>query len=113
MNRDQLRSHPRSATLHRKSASQPPLRRREMDSNHRSPVAGKDKRRNQIFRKTTGGEAYLRRNKAADRLVRRAPNPPSRNLPPSPFPFRHRRGGSAGRRPSSRPPYARVILRRN
>src|SRR6516165_4811444 len=44
--------------------------------------------RNQIFRETTGAKHT---NKAADRLVRRAPNPPSRNLPPSPFLYRHRR----------------------
>ena len=44
--------------------------------------------RNQIFRETTGAKHT---NKAADRLVRRAPDPPSRNLPPSPFLYRHRR----------------------
>jgi hypothetical protein len=62
------------------------------DSNPRSPVAGRGQAaRNQIFRTATGAEAYVRRNKAADRLVRRAPDPPSRNLPPPPFLFRHRR----------------------
>src|SRR6267142_5451335 len=65
---------------------------REMDSNPRSPVAGRGQAaRNQIFRRTTGAEAYVRRNKAADRLVRRAPDQPSGNLPPPPFLFRHRR----------------------
>src|ERR1700719_1178711 len=63
---------------------------REMDSNPRSPVAGRGQAaRNQIFRRTTGTEEYVRRNKAADRLVRRAPDQPSRN-PPPPFLFRHR-----------------------
>jgi hypothetical protein len=58
----------------------------------RSPVAGRGQAaRNQIFRTTTGAEAYVRRNKAAVRLVRRAPDQPSRNLPPPPFLFRHRR----------------------
>ena len=56
------------------------------------PIAGRGPAaRNQIFRTTTGAEAYVRRNKAADRLVRRAPDQPSRNLPPPPFLFRHRR----------------------
>src|ERR1700730_18232911 len=65
---------------------------REKDSNPRSPVAGRGQAaRNQIFRTTTGAEAYVRRNKAADRLVRRAPDQPSRNVPPPPFLFRHRR----------------------
>jgi hypothetical protein len=65
---------------------------RKMDSNPRSPVAGRGQAaRNQIFRTTTGAEAYVRRNKAADRLMRRAPDQPSRNLPPPPFLFRHRR----------------------
>src|ERR1700674_855493 len=53
--------------------------------------------RNQIFRTTTGAEAYVRRNKAADRLMRRAPDQPSRNLPPPPFLFRHRRGRGGAR----------------
>src|SRR6266478_3280148 len=39
--------------------------------------------------------SYVRRNKAADRLVRRAPDQPSRNLPPPPFLFRHRRARRA------------------
>jgi hypothetical protein len=58
----------------------------------RSRVAGRGQAaRNQIFRRTTSVEAYVRRNKAADRLVRRAPDQPSRNLPSRPFPFRHQR----------------------
>ena len=65
---------------------------REMDSNPRSPVAGRGQAaRNQIFRRTTGAEEYVRRNKAADRLVRRAPDQASQNLPPRPFLFLHRR----------------------
>src|SRR5258707_15179623 len=68
---------------------------REMDSNPRSPVAGRGQAaRNQISRRTTGAEEYVRLNKAADRLVRRAPDQPSRNLPPPPFLFRHRRAHS-------------------
>src|SRR5258707_4377040 len=84
----------------------------EMDSNPRSLVAGRGQAaRNQIFRTTTGAEAYVRRNKAANRLMRRAPDQPSRNLPPPPFLFRHRRGstGAANRADSillHRPPYS-------
>src|SRR3984893_7990562 len=71
---------------------------RERDSNPRSPVAGRRQApRNQTFRSTTGLEAYVRRNKAADRLVRRAPDQPSRNLPPPPFLFRHRRARRGAR----------------
>src|ERR1700681_610686 len=70
----------------------PSPRWREMYSNPRSPVAGRGQAaRNQIFRRIIGAEEYVRRNKAADRLVRRAPDQPSRNLPPPPFLFRHRR----------------------
>src|ERR1700738_4299756 len=59
----------------------PSLRWRETDSNPRSPVAGRGQAaRNQIFRTTTSAEAYVRRNKAADRLVRRAPDQPSRKF---------------------------------
>jgi hypothetical protein len=36
-------------------------------------------------------ETNIRRNKAADRLVRRAPEQPCQNLLPPPFLFRHRR----------------------
>jgi hypothetical protein len=58
----------------------------------RSRVAGRGQAaRNQIFRRTTSAKAYVRRNKAADRLVRRAPDQPSRNLPSRPFLFRHQR----------------------
>src|SRR5258705_12705285 len=61
------------------------------------PIAGRGPAaRNQIFRTTTGTEAYVRRNKAADRLVRRAPDQPSRNVPPPPFLFRHRRERRGG-----------------
>ena|SRR5712671_4204411 len=80
----------------RKSGSRWTRRWREMDSNSRSPVAGRGQAaRNQTFRRTTGAEAYVRRNKAADRLVRCAPDQPSRNLPPRPFLFRHRRARRA------------------
>ena len=78
----------------RKSGSQPTRRWREPDSNPRSPVAGRGQAaRNQISRTTTGAEAYVRRNKAADRLLRRAPDSPSRNLPP---PLLDRRGAQGG-----------------
>jgi hypothetical protein len=94
--REPSRAHPRGKpgflTPKRKSRERQTLRWRKMDSNPRSPVAGRGQAaRNQIFRTTTGAEAYVRRNKAADRLMRRAPDQPSRNLPPPPFLFRHRR----------------------
>src|ERR1700730_1678512 len=79
-----------------KPREQETRRWREPDSNPRSPVAGRGQAaRNQISRTTTGAEAYVRRNKAADRLLRRAPDSPSRNLPPRPL----ERGGAQGGNP--------------
>jgi hypothetical protein len=50
------------------SGSQKTRRWSEGDSNPRSPVPGRGQAtRNQIFRRTTGAEAYVRRNKAAGR----------------------------------------------
>jgi hypothetical protein len=43
------------------------------------------------FKRTPGAGGYVRRNKVADRLARRAPDQPFRNLPPPPFLFRHLR----------------------
>src|ERR1700730_13909717 len=77
-----------------KPREQETRRWREPDSNPRSPVAGRGQAaRNKISRTTPGAEAYVRRNKAADRLLRRAPDSPSRNLPP---PLLDRRGAQGG-----------------
>src|ERR1700730_19310275 len=78
-----------------KPREQETRRWREPDSNPRSPVAGRGQAaRNQISRTTTGAEAYVRRNKAADRLLRRALDSPSRNLRPPLLDRRSAQGGN-------------------
>jgi hypothetical protein len=91
-----------AAVVHPRS-SHPTRCWREVDSNPRSPVAPRSRARTSGAIRSSGGQpAPNSRNSADDRLVKRAPDQPSRNLPPPPFQFRHRPDNNAAC-PTSRP----------